>query len=248
MPRMDALQLLFLGGATLLAAFVMSLAGFGYGLVSMGLYPFLVSIVDANVLASLLALPVIILNLTPLVRHLRWKLLLPIILGTAAGTPLGVWGLIRLPERILLFGLGAVILVALVLTEVRKKAADRAPHVPAALGVGLVGGAFGGAYSVSGPPVTLYLTSLLDDKREIKAHLLGYFLVQILYRLIFLAIGGAVSVDHIKTAVFLVVPLALGISAGMFLFWKIPSSKVRRITQAILAVSGIMLMIKALWS
>ena len=30
---MDVLQLLFLGGATLLAAFVMSLAGFGYGLV-----------------------------------------------------------------------------------------------------------------------------------------------------------------------------------------------------------------------
>ena len=112
-------------------------------------------------------MPVIVFNLVPLRGYLRWRLILPIVLGTAAGTSVGVWGLIRMPERALLVGLGIVILVALALSEIRRKPGSRKPNTPLALGVGVVGGAFGGAYSVSGPPVTLYLTSLLDDKHEI---------------------------------------------------------------------------------
>ena len=243
---MDIPQLILLGAATLLAAGVMSLAGFGFGLVSMALYPLLIPVIDSNVLASLLAMPVIVLNLAPLLKHLRWRLLLPIMLGTAAGTPLGVWGLIRMPERVLLFGLGIVILVALVLSEIRSKPEGRKPNAALALSVGVVGGAFGGAYSVSGPPVTLYVTSLLEDKREIKAHLLMYFFLQISYRLVLLVSGGVVQLDHLRTAGLLLIPLGIGIGVGMALFHKVSSIIVRRITQSFLALSGIMLIIKAL--
>ncbi len=243
---MDFSHIAVLGTITLLSATIMSLAGFGFGLVSMGFFPLFMPLVDANVLASLLVVPVILMNLIPIFRHLKLKTLLPIVVGTVAGTPVGIWGLVHLNERVLLIGLGAVILIALAINELSAKGRARKPSIPVAFGVGLLGGAFGGAYSISGPPITLYLTSVLDGKNELKANLLLYFLLQIGFRFVFLTAGGIATFDHVKTAALLVLPLAAGIGIGMALFNRVSSKATRRITQGLLVFSSVMLIIRAL--
>jgi uncharacterized protein len=243
---MDLSHIAVLSAVTMAAATVMSLAGFGFGLVSMAFFPLFMPLIDANIMASLLAVPVILMNLIPLRRYLRLRTLLPIVIGTVVGTPVGIWGLVRLEERMLLIGLGVVILVALVVGEIAAKGKAREPSTPIALGAGLLGGAFGGAYSISGPPVTLYLTSVLDGKQELKANLLLYFLLQIGFRFALLVSGGMATFGHVKTAALLVLPLFGGIGIGMALFNRVSSRAMRRITQGLLVFSSAMLIIKAL--
>ena len=243
---MDVSHIAILGAVTLASAMVMSLAGFGFGLVSMSFFPLFMPLIDANIMASLLAIPVILMNLIPLRRYLRLRTLLPIIVGTAVGVPVGIWGLVRLEERVLLIGLGIVILVALAVGEIAAKGKAREPSTPVAFGAGLIGGAFGGAYSISGPPVALYLTSVLDGKKELKANLLLYFLLQIGFRFVLLVSGGLATFEHVKTAGLLVLPLFGGIGIGMALFNRVSSPAMRRITQGLLVFSSAMLIIKAL--
>jgi uncharacterized membrane protein YfcA len=242
---MDVTQLSVLAAAACAAALVMSVSGFGFGLVSMGFYPLFMPLQHANVIVSALGIPMVVVNLVSIRHRVNFKVLWPILIGAAVGVPAGIWGLVRIPENVLLIGLGALILVTLLTLELAAKGRSWKPSLPGAGAAGLVGGAFGGAYSISGPPVILYLTTIFEDKNELKANLLAYFLIQIGFRFILLAAGGIVTLELLKMALFLLLPTAVGMVIGTIIFKRISSPTMRRIAQVLLAVSSIVLIVRA---
>lgn len=228
------------------AAFVMSLTGFGYGLVSMGAYANVMSVADANLLATVLSIIVIVVNLAPLRRSVRWRLLLPIFAAAAVGIPIGVYVLVLIDERILKIALGVVILAVVGVNQLSVGSEVRKPNIPAAAAAGLVSGAMGGAFAIGGLPMTLYLSGVLQDKRELKANQLLYLLVTMSARVPLLVAGSGVSRDLVITGGVLLVPVAIGIAGGIWAYSRMSSVWVRRVVQMLLAISAILLIVRSI--
>ena len=150
------------------ASFVHGLAGFGIGLVALGLLPLLMSPVTAVVLITTYALVFSLGMFVPLRRATQRRPLALLVAGTVAGTPLGVWLLAVLPGSVLTRLIGLTLL-AIVLLEWLGVSPARLEGPGWALGAGLAGGITGGAVGTPGPPVILYAASQRWPPRAVKA-------------------------------------------------------------------------------
>ncbi len=253
--------------ALLAAAFAIGLTGYGFGLVAMGLLPYAMTVADANALVAVLGLVVILIALAPRVREVRLRILLPLLLGALAGVPLGVFVLVRLDERLLRALLGAAILVALAGSlygswRAARSAAEgtRATEDEVIAGgrggrrrggrllvvlIGVVSGSFGGAFSVSGPPVVIYFNEILSDKSAIKAHLVAYFTFIMMLRIPFLLAAGVYDRSLLEMILLGLPVVLVGLWIGTRLHDRLPSAVVRRIIQVLLAVSAALLIVGA---
>ena len=99
-----------IASTTLAASFISGLSGFGFGLIAMALLPLLIGIKLANAFVSFCGLVIFAALTIPLRKHIAWRTLLPLLAGTALGVPIGVYGLVNLPESLLLKILAGFIL------------------------------------------------------------------------------------------------------------------------------------------
>src|SRR5262249_7462522 len=93
----------------------MVLGGFGIALVAMAFLPWVMSPVTAVVLLTIYALVFSIVMVVPLVREIVPRALLDLLVGSAVGTPLGVWVLATLPVTALNRLIGAFLLLVCLL-------------------------------------------------------------------------------------------------------------------------------------
>ena len=239
-------MLIALAAIAFFASFAIAMSGFGFALVSMAGFPNFMTVLESSAVATVLGLLVIIVNLIPLRRQIRFRLLVPVLISAVASLPVGIFFLVRLNEQVLRIGLGVVILLTLLATWLSRKQTIRKPSTWIGVAAGVVSGAFGGAYSVSGPPVALYLAGVIEDKRELKASLLFYFAIIVGMRVPFLAFAGVFTPALLRTCLVLLAPLAVGLVAGTFAFGRLSSAVVRLVLQILLAVSAVLLILRAL--
>jgi len=114
--------------------------------------------------------------------------------------------------------------------------------------VGMLSGVLGGVYGISGPPLIFYFKMLKLDKRHFRVALLSIFLVMSLFRLC------VYTVLHLYTVTVLVscaacLPFSLlGLFLGGQAHHRIPELPFKRITSAVMLISGILLMGKSMIS
>ena len=230
---------------TALASFTIALTGFGFGLISMSIYPNFMRVDQAAALVGILALIIVAVSLMPIRRYIRVSLLWPLIVGATVGVPIGVFLLVQLDERLLRIGLGATILVTLGADMLRKRTKERKKSTAFAILAGVVSGAFGGAFSVSGPPVVLYLSSIVKHKYELKANLLFYFLFVAVLRLPAFLFSGVLTMTVLRISLIVAIPLILGIVIGSIAFKRLEQERFRIGVRILLAASAISLVIRA---
>src|SRR5712664_4091633 len=120
--------------------------------------------VDAIVLMTLYAAVFALAIFVPVRRDFTAARVGDLVLGTVAGTPLGVWVLASVSGGMLNRLIGGMLVVA-VLLEGRRWG----------LGAGILAGVIGGAVGTPGPPVVLYATTQGWSPRAIKANLQAFF-------------------------------------------------------------------------
>jgi len=163
-------------GVIAAASFVMGLAGFGIALVAMAFLPYLMSTADAIVLLTIYAELFSLVLLVQLRRDVAPRALLDLLIGTVAGTPLGVWGLAALPASVLNRLIGLMLVVAFVL-EIRGLYPEKLEGRRWGLAAGAIAGVIGGAVGLPGPPVVLYAATQGWSARTVKANLQAFFVV-----------------------------------------------------------------------
>ena len=265
---MAIVTLLIAAIAFLFAAFAIGLTGYGFGLVAMGFLPYVFTVAEANAIVVPLGWLITVAALVPLRRHVDLRMLWPLAAGALVGVPLGVVYLVRLDERVLRASLGAIILIALaasvyVARRAAREAAGGGSEAGAgestsarktnrsaagrllAVAVGVVSGSFGGAFSVSGPPVVVYINEVRRDKTAIKANLLAYFTFLITTRIPYLVVSGVMTADIMLTAAMMLPSVGLGLWLGTLLHNRLPTHIVRYFIQGLLAVSAVLLIVGA---
>jgi uncharacterized membrane protein YfcA len=224
-----------------LAVFTQSLSGFGSALVAMALLPGFIGIQLATPLVAVIALGLEIVLIVRFRQSLDVRAIWRVVLAALVGTPLGVYFLSRVDEKISLTILGLVIAGYAVYALLGLKMPQLEKPVWAYL-AGLLGGLLGGAYNTSGPPVILYADCRRWPPDVFKSNLQGYFVVSSLAVIASHALNGNITprVWHLFwwTTPFLLVGLITGLSLDR---WLNPIT-FRRIVLALLVVMGIRLM------
>lgn len=225
------------------ASFVMGLAGFGIGLVSLAFLPYVMPPATAVVLMTLYAAVFALAIFVPVRRDFTPARLADLVVGTIAGTPLGVWALASLPASALNRLIGLMLLVAVAL-EWRGLYPERLARRGWGLGAGVLAGVIGGAVGTPGPPVVLYATTQGWSPRTIKANLQAFFVVNQAVILAGYWWAGLLTREVWRFAALFAAPAIVGVAAGVALFNRTDPVRFRRIVFALLFVSGAVLLVR----
>ena len=162
-------------GVLFVATIVRSTFGFGKALVAMPLLAMLIGVKTAAPLVALLAFASGVIIVLESWRSIHFRSAWRLVLSSAAGIPVGLWCLKRLPEWQMHLALGVVVIVFAAHDLLRPRLVTLKGEKLAYL-FGFAAGALGGAYNTSGPPVVIYGTLRRWPPREFRATLQGYFL------------------------------------------------------------------------
>lgn len=236
--------LTWLAGAVVIAvaSFVMGLAGFGIGLVSLAFLPFLMSPVTAVVLMTVYALAFSVVMFVQLRRDVAPAVLIDLIAGSVVGTPLGVWVLATLPVPVLNRLIGAMLIVA-VLLEWAGRYPEHLAGRRWGLGAGALAGLIGAAVGTPGPPVIVYAATQRWSPRTMKANLQAFFIANQAVTLAGYWWAGLLTSEVWRLTAAFAVPAALGVVAGVLLFNRVDHVRFRRVVFALLFFSGLTLLL-----
>lgn len=227
-----------------LGVFTQSLTGFGSGLVTMAFLPALLGIQAAS---PLVALVNIVIELALLVRFrhaLQVRTIWPMILASLAFIPLGVWAVSSLDEDLVLAVLGLVMVIfsGWALLGIRL---PRLRHPAWGAVAGGLGGALGGAYNTSGPPVIMYGNCRGWPPAEFKANLTGYFIINSVFIVANHAWSGNFQPEVLWAFAVSLPAIALGMLAGFWLDRWINPAVFRKVVLVLLLIMGMRFI---LWS
>jgi uncharacterized membrane protein YfcA len=230
-------------GVIAAATFVMGLAGFGIALVALAFLPYLMAPADAIVLLTIYTVLFSSALLVQLRSDVEMRAMTDLLVGTVAGTPLGVWGLASLPASALNRLIGLMLLVAFVL-EARALYPERLRGRRWGLGAGVLAGVLGGAVGTPGPPVVLYAATQGWSARAIKANLQAFFVVNQGAILIGYWWAGLLTREVWSLTLGFALPAIAGGTLGAVLFERVDQRRFRQIVFALLLVSGLALLVR----
>jgi uncharacterized membrane protein YfcA len=158
-----------------IASFIRSAFGFGEALIAVPLLAFAMPVEQAAPVAALVSITVAVVAIAQDWRHIHLRSAGRLFLATAVGTPLGLWALHALDERLVKMALGAIVAMfsGLALARRRPAALHDDRH---AWAFGFGAGVLGGAYGMNGPPLVMYGSLRGWSPQHFRATLQGYFL------------------------------------------------------------------------
>ncbi len=176
-------------------------------------------------------------------RELLWM-----IPGMALGVTVGTYSLVRLPAHWLLVALGIVV-VAFGLNGLRGAVPRRPVSQRLALPAGVVGGVMGGLFGTEGPIYVMYLSRRISGKSELRATIATLFILSGATRIGSYAVGGLFGQPHVLLWVLALYPCVLfGIFLGNRLHHSLSVEQVRTGVQALLILSGLSILWRALFA
>jgi uncharacterized membrane protein YfcA len=233
-----SLILLVVAGA-LLAGFVNGLAGFGTGLVALGLWLHVIEpqlaaplVVICSVIAQLLSL----ITVRPPIRIAR---LWPYLLGGIAGVPVGVALLERIEAGSFRLAVGVFLIgyCAFTLASRRLPVIDRGGR-PADGAVGFAGGILGGAAGLSGALPTIWCGLKGWGKAAQRAVYQPFNLVILSWALASYAWQGMLTAEIGRLTLLCLPGTVLGVWLGVKAYGRVDDRQFRLIVLWLLLASG----------
>ncbi len=186
----------------LLASAAVGLTGFGFALTVVPVFLLVLDVKDTVVLASLLAIANLLLLAVRVWRQVPWRTVIPLLVGSFVGMPLGLAVLLLAPEDALRIGVAvAVIVMALAIARGLR---IRSQGAAGEIAVGVSSGILSTSTSLPGPPVVLYLQGRGLPPERFRAALTMFFLIGTIASL-----GAFVGADVVSANAWLLAATAL---------------------------------------
>ena len=227
-----------------IAAFAQSLAGFGFGLLSVPMMALVLAPRDAIVVSVLVASVSTTTQAIADRRFTEWKTVRRLSYLSYAGMPFGLILFNVVSERALRFGLGAVVLVATVLI-VRKF------QIPAdARGydwvLGFVSGVLNTSTSTNGPPLVFLMKSRSMDASTFRATLNTIFSIANIGALILFFGSGKMNHDNVLGALVALPSLAISLRIGYAMRRHVKEELFTTLVASLMMLSGVSALVAAI--
>ena len=175
-----------------------------------------------------------------------WHWVRPLIAGYAVSVPFGVWCLSILPEQPLRLAVSSIIL-AMALTLLSGFHPKWGDGIGVRFGTGIASGFMSGLSSVGGMVAAAMLFTTSLPAARLRATLIALFFMSSSYGLAWAAERGLVHRTTLLWAIWLVLPMLLGIAIGRRGFARAGETHFRRVMLGVLAVVAGMGLLRALW-
>lgn len=225
--------------AVFFAAFIRGVTGFGLALI---LAPILLLILTpANVVVVNLFLGLIsnILVLFYSFKKVDLKKILPMLIGSSLGIPLGAWIIILIAPATLKILIGGVTVSCAVLLALDFSRTLHREKLGSSV-AGFLSGVLSSSTSLGGPPVILFMHNQNWQKDVIHSSLAVYFLFACFWSLIALYMSGLVDTQIIVEAASLTPALLSGVGLGIMFFRRINARYFRHLSIVIVLCAGIL--------
>ena len=250
MPISDLLQpqILILAPLVVFAAYVVfGISGFGSTLIAVPLLAHLFPlkfVVPFFVLLDCVGAFNMGLRLRADVMRRELLLLLPFM---ALGVLAGVWLLVQIRPELLLGGLGLFVTIFGVSYVVKHGKGVHLPHWSGAP-IGAFGGATSAVFGIGGPIYVFFLAGRQATSTQIRATMPVIFMFTTVARIALFIAAGLYSPASLVAAIALLPVMALGVWTGHHLHLNLSQQTVIRVMGGLLVVSGISLIVRALFS
>ena len=244
MTSLDTFQLLIFLAAAFAASAITGLVGFAFGIIAAG--PWLHVLTPAQTTTLIVAFGLVVQGWS--VWKLRdairpWRLL-PFVIGSAIGVPLGVECLRWLSPGALRVGTGVFLIMYALYGLLRPSLPQfKYSGATADAGIGVLGGILGGATGLAGIVVTIWCGLRGWPKDEQRAVFQPTGIATFLMIALWLGGAGMVAGDTLMLLVIGLTAVLAGTWAGFKLYGKLDDSGFRRLVLALLLVSGATLVI-----
>ena len=241
MPLAAAIAIVFL------AAIVRGYSGFGFSLLAITALSLIYS--PAEIIPSIFLLEIAAsIHLLPdLWRDIHWRSLIPLVIGTGIGTPIGLMFLISVSAAPMQIALGLFVLAATCLLWIGF-ALKSMPGNIASTTAGLAAGVANGAFGIGGPPVILFYFASPAGNIVGRATLVAYFLLTDAIGLVFLAHENLVTTDALLRMLIFLPALLAGVWLGARSFRNADPLVFRKWVLAILAALAIITAAKGIYT
>ncbi len=237
------MTLFFLTGMVfLLAGFVQGLTGFGSALVAIPLLSLFIDIKTAVPLCMLNGLIITSYLSVKLRKHLDWKKIQPLLIGSLAGIPVGITFLKQVDSSIIQMAIGCL-LISYSLFNLIFSPRPLNPGKKWGCLAGFFTGAIGAAFSAGGPPAIIYTTLTSWKKDEIKATLTGFFVVSGTITVLVHWSSGITTLSTVRLLAGTAPAVLLGTSLGVLLSARINKKNYLRIIYSFLILMGSMMLV-----
>jgi len=228
-----------------IAQLVYVMFGFGAGLIAVGslalIFP---EIKDVVVLLLLVNLPAELFVTWRSRKEIRWRPIAGLGVGIAVGIPLGTWLLNTTEPGIILTILGWF-LIGVGLIFIKLPPGGRITPPPAAAPpTGLLSGILTGLFGTGGPPLIIWYHLAAAGKSAFRANLMTIFLLMTLVRVPSYVASGLVTSPRLWSSLLVMPAVLLGAWLGHRLHLQVSERTFRRLVSILLAVLGVMLLIK----
>ena len=229
---------------TFAAAFVTGVAGFAFGLVAAGIWLYSLTPLQATALIVAYGLLVQSYAVWKLRRSLNFDRLMPLIVGSAVGVPLGVLMLRWIPPTHIRMAVG-VLLIAFSLYNLLR------PTMPSMKGAGrwadggagVVNGLVGGSTGLAGIVIVIWSGMRGWQRDEQRAAFQPTGVATFLMTMIALGSAGSITLDTVRLFALGLPALAIGTWLGWKLYGRIDEAKFRKGVLALLLASGFALLV-----
>jgi uncharacterized membrane protein YfcA len=244
---MGIAELLFGVVVIFLAAIVRGFSGFGFSLLAITALSFTLPLEQVIPSVFLLEIAASIHMLPGIWRDIHWKSLLPIMAGTAIGTPAGLYALTNLPAKQMSLAFSAFVIGATLLLW-KGYSLKTMPSTSASTGVGAAAGLANGAFGLSGPIVILFYFASPAGHIVGRASIVAFFLVTDSIGVAFQAAFGLINTTVFVRVLTYLPALLVGVWIGMRFFKSVDVNQFRNLVLILLGLMAAANIIKTLVS
>lgn len=227
----------------MLAGGVQGLTGFGGALVAIPLLSLIMDVKQAVPLAILNGL-VVTTTLAYTLRHLLdWHKILPLLLGSVPGIALGTVLLKQADPAVISRLLGGILILISLFNLCFSPKPIQLPRIWGYI-AGFFSGAINATVGAGGPPAIIYTTLQAWKKDEIRATLIGFFVLNGYVTAIVHAGSGIITGQTLGNFAFTWCFVLLGTVIGSRISHRIPRVTYVRIVYLLLMALGLMLLLR----
>lgn len=227
-----------------MSALIQSVSGFGFAIFMMSVIPNFMPYATSTVLSGLLSLGTNVANVTRYRKRINWKLIIVpaisyfiisyLVINFAAGSS----------DATLKKILGVVLIILSIYflffsSRIRIKPTKRNGAI-----AGGLSGVMGGLFSMSGPPIVVYMLSTNTEKEEYLGTIQTFFLITNVYTSVLRILKGMVTLDMLWLVGAGMICSGLGFIVGVRLLKRIDAAMLKKIIYGFMAISGLSMILR----
>ena len=235
---MDGTVLALFLAATFVGGIATGLAGFAFGLIVSGVWLHVISPLQTTALIVFYGLFSQSYGIWTVRHSFNWRHALPLVIGSIAGAPIGVWLLHFSNPRYLRLGVGLLLIAYAAYSLRRVKVKSSPANVPVELSVGVANGILGGMSGLAGVIITLWCGMHGWSKDKQRSVYQPVILASFVATAISLLAGGTLTFEFVKLYALGAPALLVGMLLGFKLYGHLDDATFRKVILVLVLLSG----------